>query len=106
MNEDESKALMRVIRTLQANQIELVARIDGLEIMLASIGSHIGIDPDELVSKLRIAQSTSHQKRLQLVEDRNPSAAAEVDNRIGHPPIDEEMLRKMDIGDPPSESHA
>ena len=106
MNEDEVQALIRMIQTLQANQVELAARIDGLEILLASMGSHVGIHPDELVSKLRGAQSTSHQKRLQLVEDRNPSAAAGIDNRIGHPPIDEEMLRKMDMGDPPSDSDA
>jgi hypothetical protein len=106
MNEDESQALIRMIQTLQANQMELAAKIDGVEILLANMGSHVGIAPDELVSKLRVAQATCHQKRLQLVEDRNPSIAAELDNRIGHPLIDEELLKKMNIGEPPSDSDA
>ena len=82
--------------------LELAARVDGLEILLASLGSHVGISPDELASKLRIAQATSHQKRLEMLEEKNPSIAALLDTRSGMPPIDETMLKKMDIGDGPN----
>jgi hypothetical protein len=87
-------------RTL-ADTIELAARIDGLEVLLASLGSHVGIDPNELVSKLRKVQATVHQKRLQMIEELNPLSAALLDTRSEMPPIDEELLRQMEIGDWP-----
>ena len=111
MNEDKPltdeqryELLLNTTRQLQrslADQLELAARVDGLEILLASLGSHVGISADELVSKLRKAQATSHQKRLQMIEERNPHLAALLDMRSEMPPIDETMLDKMDIGDWP-----
>ncbi|YCM46363.1 hypothetical protein V2O64_10075 [Verrucomicrobiaceae bacterium 227] len=86
-----------------ADQLELAARVDGLEILLANLGNHVGISPDELVSNLRKAQATSHQKRLQMIEEVNPHLAALLDKRPAMPPIDETMLDKMDIGDWPLE---
>jgi hypothetical protein len=111
MNEDETltdeqrhEILMNTTRQLHrslADQLELSAMVDGLEILLASLGSHVGIDPYELVSKLRKAQATSHQKRLQTIEEENPYLAAHLDNRPEMPPIDETMLSKMEFGDWP-----
>jgi hypothetical protein len=111
MNEDEPltdeqrhEILLNTTRQLHrslADQLELSARVDGLEILLASLGSHVGIDPYVLVSKLRKAQATSHQKRLQMIEEENPYLAAHLDKRTEMPPIDETMLSKMDLGDWP-----
>lgn len=93
----ENEIMMQAIQTVQSNQIELAARIDGLEVMAASIGSHVGIDAVEFTAKLRTMQASCHQERLQLVEDRNPAAAASMDQRIGIPEIDEETLGGLDI---------
>ena len=102
----EHEVLMQAFWNLEATQIELAARIDGIEILAASLGVHVGIDAHEFAEKLRITQATAHQKRLQTVEDRNPAASACVDSRSEFPPIDEEMLRRMDIGTPPSDPTA
>lgn len=104
MIEDEMPALARIMTSLQSNDIELAARIDGVELLLASIGILVGMSPDELVSNLRVAQATCRLKRLQLEMDQNNAEAAELDNQIDHPPIDEDLLRMLDIGNPPSDT--
>jgi hypothetical protein len=103
-DEEREQLLLNTTRQLHralGDMLELTARVDGLELLLASLGSHVGISADELVSKLREAQATIHQKRLQMIEEQNPLLAAHLDTRSEMPPIDEELLGKMEIGDWP-----
>ena len=89
-----TQALYRAL----GDMLELSARVDGLEVLLASLGNHAGIDPDELVTRLRTTQATAYQKRLEIVEDKSPTIAAMIADRTGMPPIDETLLKQMEIG--------
>ncbi len=105
MTPGEMQELLGILtRTFQrtiSDMIEMRSQVDALEIMIVSLANHIGLNPEEVAAKLRTAQETAHQKRLENVEARNPAAAAMADNREGLPEFDEEMLRKMSIGEQP-----
>lgn len=80
-----------------ADMIALKAQVEGLELMVVAMGKKLGWAPEDLVAKMREVQNTIHQARLEIVENRNPGAAAMADNRQAMPEIDHKLLGLLEF---------
>lgn len=96
MTEETEDALMRMIRTLLANQVEQAGRLDGLLLTLGVVASRCGVDPVEFEGMVLRSSETCHQARLEEIEKRNPAMAALLDLRREAPEIDEALLRAVE----------
>lgn len=98
MPQDALAVLDSTVRVLDrhiADMLHLSARVEGLELMVVALGAKLGWPQDHVISTLRKAQNTLHQKRLERVEDLNPAAAAAADSRREVPEIDEILLNML-----------
>jgi len=78
MNDD---AILEMLTTLSARSIRLEARCDALAQVLCALAVRHGIEMETIASAIERATARCHQKRLERIEDRNPSVAADLDLR-------------------------
>ncbi len=77
--EDEASWLLE--KTYAMEHLRLKARLDALEDLVCSMGVGMGFNLETIVSKLKAIRNESLQKALDRAEDKNPSLAADIDNR-------------------------
>ena len=75
--------------------VALQARCDALEAVIVLLAKHHGVKSENAYALLETIRATSHQKRLETIEDRSPSMAAKIDRRIDISVIDPDLLKSL-----------
>jgi len=78
---DPNEATLKAIQGLLRRQIEADAKADAMTGMLALLCKKVGIANSDFATAMKQMEDAALQRRLEIVENHNPSLAAELDQR-------------------------
>lgn len=87
---ERDEVTLKGLRALLGRTIELNAKADGIAAGVLLLGKKLGVPPEDLMKAMQQAEAGALQLRLERVENKDPSLAAEIDHRplpgSGNPP--------------------
>jgi hypothetical protein len=86
MPDDYDKRVRAVLLHCHKQTIELHARCDALDAVLAGLADRLGLSGDEIRALVKQVYDRAHQDRLELIENKFPGLAAELSSLDDSPP--------------------
>jgi hypothetical protein len=92
MDVDLTKQFLSTLTATSAKLVHLEARCDALAAVLCVVARKAGLSMEKVSKSIDDVTAAVHQKRLEAIEAKDPSLAAEIDYRQITPDLPDELL--------------